>query len=273
MKHVIKPNLFIPGMPKCGSFYLYDLLAQHPKISMSKTKEPAFFSNENYIKTYNEYFDHNTGYEYYGEATVEYLIRPNSLQEIKREIENPKFLILLRDPVKRAVSHYHHRKNVDPRNLTKLIRNENGGYPLNYSKYKRHLQYFFDLFPTTSCKIIISEDLFANPSKIMNDIFNFLELEMIPLNFQSANENKGNTVKSRKLSYYSNKISRNDTLKRKFKFLKPLLKKLQFYINNLNSSNKERGISASHLAYFENNLREDKAFIQELLNRPDLWNN
>ena len=45
------PNLFIIGAAKAGTTALYGYLAQHPKVFLSRVKEPLFFSREeNYAK-------------------------------------------------------------------------------------------------------------------------------------------------------------------------------------------------------------------------------
>ena len=41
-----KPNLFIVGMPKCGTTSLYNSLRQHPDIFMSAFKEPHYFGKD-----------------------------------------------------------------------------------------------------------------------------------------------------------------------------------------------------------------------------------
>ena len=42
------PNLFVVGAAKAGTTALYDYLAQHPQVFLSRVKEPMFFSREDY---------------------------------------------------------------------------------------------------------------------------------------------------------------------------------------------------------------------------------
>ncbi|MCH7567791.1 MAG: sulfotransferase domain-containing protein [Nanoarchaeota archaeon] len=40
----MRPNVFIAGFPRCASTYLFNILKQHPDISVSKVKEPNYFN-------------------------------------------------------------------------------------------------------------------------------------------------------------------------------------------------------------------------------------
>lgn len=42
----VKPNLFIVGAAKTGTYSLYEYLKSHPQVHMSPTKEPNFFGGE-----------------------------------------------------------------------------------------------------------------------------------------------------------------------------------------------------------------------------------
>ena len=42
----IKPNLFIVGAGKAGTFAMYHYLNQHPQIFMSPVKEPNYFGSD-----------------------------------------------------------------------------------------------------------------------------------------------------------------------------------------------------------------------------------
>jgi Sulfotransferase family len=42
------PNLFLIGAAKAGTTALYDYLAQHPQVFLSRIKEPMFFSRDEY---------------------------------------------------------------------------------------------------------------------------------------------------------------------------------------------------------------------------------
>ena len=121
----------IIGAQKCGTTALAHFLGQHPQIRMSSEKEPHLFDAEDYSRTwspeqidnrYRPYFasdreetttDESTPSDgvMRGEATPIYLFLPEIAAELRRYNPNLKVIVLLRDPVERAISHYYMEKN------------------------------------------------------------------------------------------------------------------------------------------------------------------
>ena len=116
----MKVDFFIVGAPKSGTTSLYHYLNEHPEISMSSQKEPDYFSDadiqnegmyygKNRIDTskkYHSLFDDNSESKLKGEASVSYLFYKNVPQKIKSYNPEAKIIIMLRDPIDRAFSHY-----------------------------------------------------------------------------------------------------------------------------------------------------------------------
>ena len=116
----MKVDFFIVGAPKAGTTSLYYYLSEHPNISMSAVKEPNYFSYEDlnnqklYYKSkkidsldsYNNLFPIRNSNYIYGEASVSYLFYRKVPAKIKRYNKNAKIIILLRNPIERAFSHY-----------------------------------------------------------------------------------------------------------------------------------------------------------------------
>ena len=87
---------------------------------MSIIKEPDFFSDIeiqeqglyygssriNNITKYNSLFSDWIDESIIGEASVSYLFYPNVPQRIKIYNDNSKIIIMLRNPIERAFSHY-----------------------------------------------------------------------------------------------------------------------------------------------------------------------
>ncbi|MGY8917438.1 MAG: sulfotransferase family protein [Flavobacteriales bacterium] len=116
----MKVDFFIVGAPKAGTTSLYHYLNEHPEISMSSQKEPDYFSDADIqnegmyygknridtIKKYHSLFDDNSESKLKGEASVSYLFYKNVPQKIKSYNPEAKIIIMLRDPIDRAFSHY-----------------------------------------------------------------------------------------------------------------------------------------------------------------------
>lgn len=113
------PNFFIVGAAKAGTTSLYRFLAQHPQVFMSGIKEPHFFSavsprkeQKDIVKTvsdercYRRLFEGSAGYIAVGESSPSYLSELGTAERINRIIPDAKAIILLRDPIARAHSHY-----------------------------------------------------------------------------------------------------------------------------------------------------------------------
>jgi len=107
-------NLFIYSPPKTGSTSLFYSLAKHTNLSPSKPKEPQFFSyrfDENNIEKYNSIFETNNKLKF--EASTTYLDNKQSIVRIQKHCNNPKFIVVLRDPTDRYISHYKHFRAIN----------------------------------------------------------------------------------------------------------------------------------------------------------------
>ena len=116
----MKVDFFIVGAPKAGTTSLYHYLNEHPQIEMSLQKEPDYFSDKaiqsqglyyskNRIDTeekYNRLFNTQKKDVIFGEGSVSYLFYPNVAQDIKAYNPIAKIIIMLRNPIDRAFSHY-----------------------------------------------------------------------------------------------------------------------------------------------------------------------
>lgn len=122
------PNLFIVGAPKCGTTALSHYLAQHPQIFMTETagiKEPDYFDSEltlSHMTTvtrdegaYVRLFDKaDPGASYWGEASPLYLFSRLAIPRILQTCQDPRFIVMLRNPIELAHSlHNEYVKSFD----------------------------------------------------------------------------------------------------------------------------------------------------------------
>ena len=122
MPETYRPKLgfMIVGAQKCGTTALAHFLSQHPEIGMASPKETHLFdwppyssdwTPEQIDERYRPFFEHCAGTSIRGEATPIYMFLPGVAGELKRYNPNLKLIVLLRDPVERAVSHYYMERN------------------------------------------------------------------------------------------------------------------------------------------------------------------
>jgi hypothetical protein len=223
------PHFLIIGAGKSGTTSLYHYLIQHPFIFGPRPKEINYF-NINYhkgISWYESYFNPNQylipqelqAYFVTGEATPDYLFNPHAPQRVKNDLPQVKLIILLRNPIDRAYSHYFMRVKLNQETLgfeeaieaeieqeqailkgelEKLLVDKNY-YSLNCSIYLylargiyiNQVKNWLNLFPPEQFLIIKSEDFFANPTEIYKQVLAFLGLPNYELKmYKRYNQNQ-----------------------------------------------------------------------------------
>jgi len=103
------PTFILAGVEKSGSTSLYNYLSQHPDVFMSLKKEPDFFLRPDATSNTGEYegfFKGMSGESAVGEASVGYFNEPVTAQRIQSVCPEVRVLLVLRDPIERAYSHY-----------------------------------------------------------------------------------------------------------------------------------------------------------------------
>lgn len=105
------PRLFIVGAPKCGTTALWTYLSQHPMLYLPAMKEPHFFNTDHRYRTvrtwaaYRDLFSQPSATAVMsGEASVWYLYSQAAASEIMSHIEDPYFIVMVRDPVEMFAS-------------------------------------------------------------------------------------------------------------------------------------------------------------------------
>jgi tetratricopeptide (TPR) repeat protein len=200
VKKVNDPHFIIIGATKCGTTSLYHYLKSHPQILLTQRKELDFFRTRQFSYGKEWYLSHFPsitdlpGY-YTGEASPNYFDSVGVEQRMHDMFPNVKLIVLLRDPVDRAISaHYHLVKDgIESRSLATAIADEiakistlpedklmmnSRGYPstvfggLYFYKLKRWLK----IFPKEQLLILKSEDFFRNTQETMQQVYDFLDI-------------------------------------------------------------------------------------------------
>lgn len=195
------PNFMIVGAPKAGTTSLCYYLAQHPEVFMSNPKEVNFFSyeelrrqnlyyNDFKIENLNEYkklFSQAKGKKAIGEASVSYLFYPKTPQKIKEVISDAKIIILLREPISRAYSHYlmDYRLGYVNFSFDDVVfkRKEDKNIDLFYQQYislglyYKQVKRYVDTFGKDRVKIYFQDDFKNDPMHILLDVYNFLGVD------------------------------------------------------------------------------------------------
>ena len=191
----MKVNLFIVGAPKAGTTSLHHYLNEYPEILMSIIKEPDFFSDIeiqeqglyygssriNNITKYNSLFLDWIDESIIGEASVSYLFYPNVPQRIKIYNDNSKIIIMLRNPIERAFSHYlmDYRLGLTSNSFEEEFDKKT---TLNFQQYFLLGNYFqqvkryLDIFGKENVHIIWYSDFIEKTENELNKVISFLGL-------------------------------------------------------------------------------------------------
>ena len=103
------PTFLIIGAMKCGTSTLHAHLASHPDTFAPQQKELHFF-NQRFLRGLPWYADQfsDAGHRMCFETTPAYLFEPDVKHRVMAALPEAKFIAILRDPVERCLSHYHH---------------------------------------------------------------------------------------------------------------------------------------------------------------------
>ncbi|MGV7223245.1 MAG: sulfotransferase domain-containing protein [Nitrospinales bacterium] len=206
------PDFLIIGAMKCGTTSLYHYLIQHPDIYPAYFKEIHFFDNHYHegFKWYRSRFP-TLFYKHYtiqvrrrnfitGEASPYYMFHPHVPKRVHYAIPGVKLIMILRNPVDRAYSHYHHwvREGIETLSFEDSIKAEserlagefekmledeyyfsyNYGYYSYLSRgiYVDQIESWTSLFDRKQILILNSEEFYADPQRILSRAFEFLKI-------------------------------------------------------------------------------------------------
>ena len=195
----MKVDFFIVGAPKAGTTSLYHYLNEHPQVEMSSQKEPDYFSDKaiheqkmyyakNRVNTLDKYEALFLQKEsmVYGEGSVSYLFYDNVAEDIKKYNPNAKIIIMLRNPIERAFSHYlmDYRLGLISDSFENIIakkskhKNAHLFYQqyIEVSKYATQIQRYLDFFEKENILFIDYKDFKKNVSKTVDQVYNFLNI-------------------------------------------------------------------------------------------------
>jgi hypothetical protein len=203
------PDFLIIGAQKCGTTFLYQLLVQHPRVKPAFVKEIHYF-DLNFRKGEKWYRSHfplqmrNARTYITGEASPYYLFHPHVPKRASAVVPNAKLIILLRNPVDRAYSHYQHQvkrvsgkaretltfeeaieaeERILPAEVSKMLQDEyyvssshrTRSY-LSRGKYVDQLLAWSTYFPRRRMLVLKSEDLFDDTTNALERVLDFLAI-------------------------------------------------------------------------------------------------
>lgn len=194
MKH--RPNLFLVGAMKSGTTYLSGLLGANPDIFMCHPEEPSYFvpartlrriwpymweqgfwrCEENYLSLFSE----ARNVRWVAEASTNYTKVP-LVQGVPKRIAafspEARIIYVMRDPVKRTISHYWHmvRYKTEHRSLAKAVQQES--QYLDVSNYAKQLSLYLAQFGEERVYALTFEELTRGPEIALRKLYDWLEVD------------------------------------------------------------------------------------------------
>lgn len=206
-----RPRLafMIVGAQKAGTSALAQFLDAHPEVGMSSLKEVHLFDAPEYTRDwtpadidarYRPHFaeDRFTGLpgeRVLGEATPVYLFLRDVPAELRRYNPRLKVIVLLRDPVERAISHYYMEKSrggegrplwqallLEP---FRVLRSRDPRHPESAQRvhsyrarglYSGQLRRLYRVFDRDRVLVLRAEDLLRDHDAVLRQVFGFLEV-------------------------------------------------------------------------------------------------
>lgn len=207
------PNLFLVGAPKCGTTSVYEYLRRHPQIffpfdadDYGRVKEPNHLCPEleildkDAIRDRKRYLALYRGSEYArwrGDASTNYLLSKTAPERIRRLSPGARILIMLRPPLDQMRSYHgellrHGQEDIvdfyEALDASEYRRRglripDGTGVPrcLDYfaiSRFDEQVKRYYDVFGEDAVKVVLLEDMVADPATTFRDILAFLDVDV-----------------------------------------------------------------------------------------------
>jgi hypothetical protein len=207
----ILPSFLVIGAQRAGTTSFFSNLCEHPQVARPIEKELHFFNYDYWrgADWYRSFFPtaaaqrlaRLSGSDLVGaEATPYYLYHPAVPRRVAETVPDAKLVVLLRNPVDRAYSHYHKMRRmgfewlsfekalaVEERRLAgseelliadPLYRNQHHRRHSYFARgvYVDQLARWLAYFPRNQLLVLMAEDFFSRPADIYAQTLDFLGL-------------------------------------------------------------------------------------------------
>lgn len=278
------------GAAKSGTTSLYDILKQHSDVFIPSFKEPHFFDipsvYKNGISWYTKtYFSGVKNEKCIGDFTPTYLFEEDTPKRIFNDLGIAiKFIVILRNPVDRAYSHYLHSKRDLHEQLSfndainrKLKKDDylsylRGSY-IEQGMYADMLNRYMEIFPKENFLILhFEEDFIGKREETISRIFQFLNLdkENLKLDIRSNKASKAKLIWLKKL------MKKTGWWRKMIKNMIPSLKVRQIIKNRIQRANiivakPEPLVQDDRIKIYDFYFSEQVVALEMLLKRKMNW--
>jgi hypothetical protein len=206
------PDFIVIGGQRCGTTSFYNQVTRHPCVARAFRKEVHFF-DQGYGRGAGWYRSNfplrlerriaghlRGGVSLTGEASPYYIFHPHAPRRAALTVPRAKIIALVRNPVDRAHSHYHHERRLGAETLpfpealeaeagrlegeeermlqdeTYVSYNHQHFSYLARGRYADQLSRWLSVFPRPQMLILSSEDFYSDPASVVSRALEFLGL-------------------------------------------------------------------------------------------------
>jgi len=303
MKKNNAPDFLCVGAPKAGTTALCTYLSQHPDIFMPVSKEPRYFVRDYYrdlclddprcsrskstvVYTeddYRELFDTNINHQ--GEGSVQYLyLHEYAIPEIKRYAGDPKIIIMLRNPLQRALSSYMRaiRDGFESKSFLDSLLEEDfkvlnnwslGHFHMNLGLYYQPVKAYLENF--SNVKVLFYEDYCENQEDVIRSIYTFLNVDDSYKPNLNVRYNESGVPRARYIhDFLINPSKSRSEITRILRKVLPEknIRAIKEVVMSLNLNKKKYSLSEKELNFLLSELEGDVKKLSRLLKRDlDHW--
>lgn len=187
------PSFLIIGATKAGTTSLHHYMGQHPDVFMLPQKETNFFAQGSALclldrtvtdeEEYKKLFANAGEAKQIGETSPAYLAVPDSPELIRQKIPDVKLIVVLRDPIERAFSHYLMRKRQGKEKretFEECLEGEDLDPMRSYKSrgfYGEQLERHLKQFSRDQLKVFLYEDFVSDPLRVVQECFVFIGVD------------------------------------------------------------------------------------------------
>lgn len=194
----MKLDFFICGVQKGGTTALDSFLRLHPAVQMSRVKETHHFDNESIDwsapdhASLHAHFDPTAVARVRGEATPIYSYWPGSIERLHAYNPDARLILLLRNPVFRAWSHWqmettrgfetlHFADAIRPAARARVQSAPKGVHRVfSYVErgfYAAQIARILDFFPAEQLLAVKTQSLWEHPEETLRSVEEFIGVE------------------------------------------------------------------------------------------------
>lgn len=192
MEEVNLPDYIIIGAQRCGTTSMMHYIAGHRQVGRVPLKEVHFFDwhYDKGLEWYKGLFGSDG--RLHGEKSPSYLPHQQVPQRIVDSGVKARFIVLLRNPIDRALSQHRLRMRIfgekrsfdkaiwePPVHLREGVFSDNINSLLFRGHYAEQLKVWFNVFPQKRFLVLRSEDFFNDTESVMGQVWRFLGIENV----------------------------------------------------------------------------------------------